>query len=178
MSPRVVTSFILATSLILLSSCRSAAADSESADTQKRFGVRMAKMDLWREAMFRFQRAVQINPNDAMSHNNLAVAYEANGDFDAALKEYREAMRLDRSNQYIQKNYSRLVEFQQRGKKRAAAPASAADSKPTATPPAAIPSPKPRDALMPPSDASQPNPPGSDPTQPPPPRPPSKEISR
>jgi Tfp pilus assembly protein PilF len=57
-----------------------------------------------------------------MAHNNLAVAYEANGDFDNALKEYREALRLDRANQYIQKNYSRFVEFTQRSKKRAAAP--------------------------------------------------------
>ena len=46
-----------------------------------------------------------------MAHNNLAVAYEANGDFDNARKEYLEALRLDRSNQYIQKNYSRFVEF-------------------------------------------------------------------
>jgi tetratricopeptide (TPR) repeat protein len=47
----------------------------------------MAKMNLWREAMFRFRRAVEINPSDAMAHNNLAVAYEANGDFDKWLVE-------------------------------------------------------------------------------------------
>jgi tetratricopeptide (TPR) repeat protein len=85
---------------------------------QENFGVNMARMNLWREALFRFKRAVQLNPNDAMAHNNLAVAYEANGDFDSAAKEYREAMRLDKSNQYIQKNYSRFVEFTSRNKKR------------------------------------------------------------
>jgi Flp pilus assembly protein TadD len=85
----------------------------------------MAKMNLWREAMFRFRRATQIEPDNAMAHNNLAVAYEATGDFDAAAKEYREALRLDRSNEHIQKNYSRYVEFMQRGKKREAKPATA-----------------------------------------------------
>src|SRR5450755_3572255 len=62
--------------------------------TQENFGVNMARMNLWREAMFRFKRAVEINPGDAMAHNNLAVAYEANGDFENAAKEYREAMRI------------------------------------------------------------------------------------
>lgn len=104
--------------------------------TQRNFGVDMARMNLWREALFRFKRAVQMNPGDAMAHNNLAVAFEANGDFDNAAKEYREAMRLDKTNQYIQKNYSRYVEFTSRNKKKrgaAAAPKTAA-AKETAPP--------------------------------------------
>jgi len=80
--------------------------------------VQMAKQNLWREAMFRFQRAVEINPTDAQAHNNLAVAYEATGDFEKARKEYLEALKLDRSNEYIQKNYSRFVEFLSRNRKR------------------------------------------------------------
>src|SRR5688572_17634839 len=87
-------------------------------ETQEKFGVRMAKMNLWREAMFRFRRAVEMNPEDAMAHNNLAVALEANGDFEGAGKAYREAMRLDKSNQFIQKNYSRFVEFTTRDRRR------------------------------------------------------------
>src|SRR5215211_6870376 len=94
---------------IVVTGCRSGSGDLTQADTQRRFGVRMARMNLWREAMFRFKRATEIEPENAMAHNNLAVAYEAVGDFDAAAREYREALRLDRSNQYIQKNYSRYV---------------------------------------------------------------------
>jgi tetratricopeptide (TPR) repeat protein len=93
-------------------------ADLTRPSTQDNFGVQMAKQNLWREALFRFHRAVQINPADPMAHNNLAVAYEANGDFENARKEYLEALKLDRSNQYIQKNYSRFVEFLSRNKKR------------------------------------------------------------
>ncbi|HEY6136910.1 MAG TPA: tetratricopeptide repeat protein [Thermoanaerobaculia bacterium] len=85
---------------------------------QDDFGVQMARMNLWREAMFRFKRAVQIDPNDARAHNNLAVAYEAVGDFENARKEYLEALKLDRTNSYIQKNYSRYVEFLSRNRKR------------------------------------------------------------
>jgi len=87
---------------------------------QDNFGVQMARMNLWREAMFRFERAIEINPGDAQAHNNLAVAYEANGDFEKARKEYLEALKLDRTNPYIQKNYSRFVEFLSRNKKRQA----------------------------------------------------------
>lgn len=136
--------------LVITAGCRSTA-DTTKSETQRQFGVRMAKMNLWREAMFRFRRAVEIEPDNAMAHNNLAVALEANGDFEGAAKEYREALRLDRSNQYIQKNYSRFVEFTQRSRKRqqvnpaattaaqaapaaTAAPATTTDATPVAPP--------------------------------------------
>jgi Tfp pilus assembly protein PilF len=137
------TSSLILVALLVLSlavaSCSSGSGDLSDASTQRRFGVRMAKMNLWREAMFRFRRATQIEPDNAMAHNNLAVAYEATGDFDAAAKEYREALRLDRSNEHIQKNYSRYVEFMQRGKKREAKPATAAATTTDATTTAAVP---------------------------------------
>ena len=104
--------------LITTSGCFHHSANLERPATQQDFGVEMARMNLWREAEFRFKRAVEINPADAMAHNNLAVALEANGDFENAVKEYREALRLDRSNSYIQKNYSRFTEFMSRNKKR------------------------------------------------------------
>ena len=129
--------------LLITSACRSSA-DTSRSETQRQFGVRMAKMNLWREAMFRFRRAVEIEPEDAMAHNNLAVALEANGDFDAAAKEYREALRLDRSNQYIQKNYSRFVEFTQKAKKRQPiVPGATTAAAPATT---AAPAPNPADA--------------------------------
>lgn len=109
---------------------------SAPVNTQEAFGVRMARMNLWREAMFRFERAVEMTPDDAMAHNNLAVACEANGDFEKAARQYREAMRLDKSNQYIQKNYSRFVEFTSRNRKRERKEAPAAAAGATASAPA------------------------------------------
>jgi len=128
---------VLATA-VLLGSC-SHATTTEAPRQQENFGVQMARMNLWREAMFRFQRATEITPGSALAHNNLAVAYEANGDFEKARKEYLEALKLDKSNQYIQKNYSRFVEFTSRNKKRtpakAAAGSTASTTNPTPPPP-------------------------------------------
>jgi tetratricopeptide (TPR) repeat protein len=128
---RTLSAFLFV--FLIASACSSGGNDV--ADTQEKFGVRMAKMNLWREAMFRFKRAVEMDPSDAMAHNNLAVAYEANGDFDAAAKEYREAIRLDKSNQFIQKNYSRFVEFNTRNRRRQqpARPATSVAATPPAT---------------------------------------------
>lgn len=111
--------FSLFLSLAVLAGCgtRLNLADPQ---TQLDVGVRMARSDLWREAAFRFERAVELNPADAMARNNLAVAYEGMGDFEKARDQYTEALRLDRSNQYIQRNYSRFVEFYQRNRTPAA----------------------------------------------------------
>lgn len=128
------TSSLLLAGILIVAGCGSSG-DLAKPETQRQFGVRMAKMNLWREAMFRFQRAVEIEPDNAMAHNNLAVALEANGDFDDAAKEYREALRLDRSNQYIQKNYSRFVEFTQKSKKRELKPTTTTAAAETPTTP-------------------------------------------
>jgi hypothetical protein len=182
---RVVVSVIA----VLLFGAACAHQDAQRPATQDDFGVQMAKMNLWREAMFRFQRAVTLDPNDARAHNNLAVAYEATGDFENARKEYLQALKLDRSNAYIQKNYSRFVEFlsrnrkrQQRDTKTAGPLMPKAGSSTTESPdvppqrPAGIDVPKPVNAPTPPSDLpppDQPRPPGQPPAPtPPPPTPP------
>ena len=157
-----------ALALLMVAAGCSHGGNTQRPSAQENFGVQMARMNLWREAMFRFQRAVQMDPQDAMAHNNLAVAYEANGDFDNAAREYREAMRLDKSNQYIQKNYSRYVEFlsrnrkrQQRGTAAAAAPTKPA---PAGAQPAASPG-----QLPPPHPVTPPQPAQPQPPQPKPP---------
>lgn len=130
-------SMITVVLVVAIAACGSSG-DLSRAETQRQFGVRMARMNLWREAMFRFKRAVEIEPANAMAHNNLAVAYEANGDFDNAAKEYREALKLDRGNQHIQKNYSRHVEFMTRSRKRDAKPAVTTTAAGATTPATAI----------------------------------------
>jgi hypothetical protein len=129
---RLLCGSVVTAAVVLAAGC--ASRNVANPQTQDNFGVRMAKMNLWREAMFRFRRAVEINPSDAMAHNNLAVAYEANGDFDSARKEYLEALKLDRGNAYIQKNYSRYVEFLSRNKKRAVPKTAAAAPSPVPGP--------------------------------------------
>ena len=109
----------------LVAGCGTRSVDLSKSSSQLDFGVKMAKTDLWREALFRFERAVEIDPENASALNNLAVAYEGIGEFEKARDIYARALRVDRSNQYIQKNYSRFVEFYSRNKKREQATVSA-----------------------------------------------------
>lgn len=111
--------FLLMALVALASSgCSSRRLDLNQSGDQLQFGVQMARANLWREAMFRFERAVDIEPNNPTALNNLAVAYEGIGEFEKARDTYARALAADRSNQYIQKNYSRFVEFYSRNQRR------------------------------------------------------------
>lgn len=83
----------------------------ETQPAQLTFGVDMAQRGLWNEALFRFEQAKRLSPNDSAVWNNIAVAHEALGNFDQALLAYREALRVDRGNAEVRQNYSRFVEF-------------------------------------------------------------------
>jgi type IV pilus assembly protein PilF len=80
------------------------AADASSTK-EVRFGISVAQKGMWREALFRFQRAVQIDPENASAQNNLAVALEQMGEFDRAREHYEKALDLKPKDLYIQQNY-------------------------------------------------------------------------
>lgn len=84
-----------------------------SASAQMSFGVEMAKRGLWSEALFRFKQADKLSPNDGKTLNNLAVAYEAVGQFDEALTYYKKALQASPGSNDLKKNYARFVEFYQ-----------------------------------------------------------------
>jgi len=81
------------------------AATRPTARQEREFGVRMAEQGLWREARFRFERAIELQPGDAKSLNNLAVALEHLGDFAAAKETYQKAIALRPKDDLIQQNY-------------------------------------------------------------------------
>ncbi|HKI87175.1 MAG TPA: tetratricopeptide repeat protein [Thermoanaerobaculia bacterium] len=87
---------------------------------QLNFGVAMAQKGLWSEALFRFDKAVRMAPKNVRALNDLAVAEEALGQFDAALEHYQEALRLEPGNLALKRNYSRFIEFYQSFKPKAA----------------------------------------------------------
>lgn len=82
----------------------------------------MAKRGFWREALFRFEKAVQLKPDDAELQNNLAVAYEAVGEAARALAAYRKALELAPEDQRIKRNYARFAEYYTGAQRGAAAP--------------------------------------------------------
>jgi Flp pilus assembly protein TadD len=85
----------------------------ESAKSQLNFGAQMAQRGLWNEALFRFRQAEGLGSASPRVWNNLAVAYEATGNYDEALKSYRRALELAPGDLQIKKNYARFVEFYQ-----------------------------------------------------------------
>jgi tetratricopeptide (TPR) repeat protein len=115
------------------------------------FGVSMAQRGLWSEALFRFERAHQLDPNSFRVLNNLAVAYEANGRFDEALATYRRALALDPDDRNLRRNYARFVEFYQSFRPEAAVEGDAGAPADPAAPPAAEPAAPP---WMPPGAAA------------------------
>jgi Tfp pilus assembly protein PilF len=103
---RALAALLLATSAV--AGCSSG---SGGTSTQISFGSKVARDGLWREAAFRFEKAIAAEPKNARAHNNLAVAYEATGEFSRALEEYKKALELDPTDNYIRRNYARFAEF-------------------------------------------------------------------
>jgi Flp pilus assembly protein TadD len=81
------------------------------------FGIEVAQRGLWREAIYRWEKAVELDPENASARNNLAVAYEQSGEFDLANEAYERALELDSDNLYIRQNYELFREAYERKKR-------------------------------------------------------------
>ena len=69
------------------------------------FGIEVAKRGLWLEARYRFEKAVNLDPENAEALNDLAIALEQHGEFVKAREAYEKALKLKPGNVYIQQNY-------------------------------------------------------------------------
>ncbi len=94
-------------------------ADARSdAKAQVQFGIAVAQKGLWREAIYRWERAVTLDPSYAAAYNNLAVAYEHEGMFDKARQAYEKAAELEPNNAMIRQNYDLFREINDRTNRR------------------------------------------------------------
>ena len=101
--------------LLLGASAAPLVADArDDAKKQVEFGIAVAQRGLWREAIYRWERAAQIDPTYAPAHNNLAIAYEHEGDLEKARQAYEKALELDPNNAYIRQNYELFKEINDR----------------------------------------------------------------
>ncbi len=90
-------------------------ADARSdAKEQVDFGIDVARRGLWREAIYRWEKAVQIDPTYAAAHNDLAVAYEHEGQLDKARQAYEKALAIEPENAIIRQNYELFKEINDR----------------------------------------------------------------
>ena len=91
------------------------AADArEDAKKQVKFGITVAQKALWREAIFWWERATKSDPTYAAAHNNLAIAYEHEGDLTKARAAYEKALELEPNHAMIKQNYELFKEINDR----------------------------------------------------------------
>ncbi len=90
-------------------------ADARSdAKAQVEFGISVAAKGLWKEAIYRWQRATQIDPTYGAAFNNLAVAYEHEGLLEKAGEAYERALKLEPNNTMVRQNFELFKEIHDR----------------------------------------------------------------
>jgi Flp pilus assembly protein TadD len=86
----------------------------QDAKSQVEFGVNVALRGLWREAIYRWEKAVDLDPTYAAAFNDLAIAYEHEGQLDKARRAYEKALALEPNNSQIRQNYELFKEINDR----------------------------------------------------------------
>ena len=107
-------SLMLAMAVAFVSALPAEAGQRGPAKEQVEFGVQVAQRGLWREAIYRWERAAQLDPTYAAAFNNLAVAYEQEGQLDKARAAYEKAVALEPNNTLIKQNFDLFKELNDR----------------------------------------------------------------
>jgi Flp pilus assembly protein TadD len=107
-----LTLLVAAAALALVLSGCAGKGIPKSADTDLEFAGQMARIGNWREAIYRWERALSKGRNQAKIYNNLAVAHERLGHFDQAAEAYERALELGGDGvRQIQENYRQFLRF-------------------------------------------------------------------
>jgi type IV pilus assembly protein PilF len=110
--------FVVAAALVIGAPSAWAGDARSEAKEQVEFGIKVAQSGLWKEAAYRWEKAVQLDPSYAPAWNNLAIAYEQQGNFEKASEAYEKAVKLDPENLMIRQNYDLFKEINDRTKRR------------------------------------------------------------
>jgi len=115
-----MTRFCLLFALVLTTSLATVAyADARSAaKEQVQFGIDVAQRGLWKEALYRWHRAIEIDPTYAEAYNDVAIAQEHEGKLAEAREAYEKAMKLAPDNAVIRQNYDLFKEINDRTDRR------------------------------------------------------------
>ena len=111
MNVRVVILVACAATLSAVPSFANARNDAKS---QVEFGINVAQRGLWREAIYRWEKATELDPTYAAAFNDLGIAYEHEGQLDKARKAYEKAIELDPNNSQVRQNYELFKEINDR----------------------------------------------------------------
>jgi len=99
-----VPTVILIAALVAAAACASAPRRNDDFS----FGNILAQRGLWKDALYRWQLALRVMPENAALHNNIAIAYEQLGRPAEAEQEYLLALKLAPGNEHIRNNYDRF----------------------------------------------------------------------
>jgi Tfp pilus assembly protein PilF len=114
-----MSAHVVAAVVFCLGLAAPALADQRSeAKQQVEFGIEVAQRGLWREAIYRWERATQLDPTYAAAFNNLAIAYEHEGQLEKARGAYEKAVALDPGNAMIKQNFDLFKEINDRASKK------------------------------------------------------------
>ena len=105
--------FLVATAATVMAS-PSFGDNKSEARTQVEFGINVAQRGLWREAIYRWEKATELDPTYAAAFNDLAIAYEHEGQLEKARKAYEKAVELDPNNNQVRQNYELFKEINDR----------------------------------------------------------------
>ncbi|MBE3071811.1 MAG: tetratricopeptide repeat protein [Acidobacteria bacterium] len=101
-------------SLLIVLAVPLAASNRSEARAQVAFGISVAQKGLWKEAIYRWERAVALDPTYAAAFNDLAIAYEHEGLFEKAKTAYETALKLDPKSAFIKQNFEFFREINDR----------------------------------------------------------------
>src|SRR5258706_15218236 len=105
---------IVAAGVALLVAAPALADAKGDAKSQVEFGINVAQRGLWREAIYRWEKATQLDPTYVAAYNDLGIAYEHEGQLDKARKAYEKALELDPNNAQVRQNYELFKEINDR----------------------------------------------------------------
>ena len=111
MNVKVVLVAVCAATLSASSSFADGRTDAKS---QVEFGINVAQRGLWREAIYRWEKAAELDPTYAAAFNDLAIGYEHEGQLDKARKAYEKALELEPDNSQVRQNYDLFKEINDR----------------------------------------------------------------
>jgi Tfp pilus assembly protein PilF len=112
------TTLLAVLALLVVAPLALAGGPRSDAQAQVQFGIDVAQKGLWKEALYRWEKAVELDPQYAAAYNNLAIAYEHEGMFEKARKAYDKALELDPKNVSIRQNYEFFKEINDRASRR------------------------------------------------------------
>jgi Flp pilus assembly protein TadD len=110
--------FWLVLGLVLGLSAPAYADRRDDAKAQLDLGITVARIGLWKEAAYRWERATEIDPTYSAAWNNLGIGYEQLGRFDDARRSYEKALEVEPNNTYIRNNYDLFREIYDRQNRR------------------------------------------------------------